>query len=91
MFPLPVYANYADAELNLMPHSYLDLVFRSTDEEEGYRYAATVFCFASERNRDVHATYSASLSIGNYSPRVIFRKRLRLPQAPARRSTGSAS
>ena len=58
MFPLPVYANYADAELNLMPHSYLDLVFRSTDEEEGYRYAATVFCFASERNRDVHATYS---------------------------------
>ena len=26
---LPVYANYADAELNLMPNSYPELVFRS--------------------------------------------------------------
>ena len=78
--PLPVYANYADAELKLTPNSYPDSVFRGTDEEEDCRYADAVFYFANNNTRGVHATYSAPDNSNNKVLRTIYRKRFTLPQ-----------
>ena len=58
--PLSVYANYADAELDLMPFYYPKLVFWSIDEEEDYRYTDAVFCFADNVRVKGNATYSVS-------------------------------
>ena len=55
------------------------------------KYADAVFCFADNGTVKGHATYSALISIGNYSPRVIFRKRLTLPQRRRGRKTGGAA
>jgi hypothetical protein len=55
------------------------------------RYVDAVFCFANERNPDVHATYSALITVTNNPAPIIFRKRLRLPQRRiARKAVGAA-
>jgi hypothetical protein len=55
------------------------------------RYVDAVFCFANERNRNRHATYSVHFSSANDLDYTIFRKRLTLPQRRTGRNTRSAS
>ena len=50
-----------------------------------------VFCFADERNPEVHATYSVSDNANNKVLRTIFRKRFTLTQRRRGRKPGGVA
>ena len=55
------------------------------------KHLDAVFCFADNVRVNVHATYSALITVTNNPAPIIFRKRLRLPQRRIARKPGGAS